>query len=143
MTDSRRLDKITKARMEKPVLNADLYTNFNKHPETGFLVRNTDANAVKTAIRNLLLTNKGERLFQPDIGSNIRKALFEDISDVTTNMLKTYIEDAIRDYEPRVNVLEILVVPDEVQNAYRVSIIFEIINNTVPQTLNLILYRVR
>lgn len=125
------------------MLNADLYTNFNKHPETGFLVRNLDANAVKTAIRNLLLTNKGERLFQPDIGSNIRKVLFEDISTTTSNMLKTYIEDAIKQHEPRVNVLDIIIAADDIQNAYRVSIIFEIINNTVPQTLNLTLYRVR
>jgi phage baseplate assembly protein W len=98
---------------------------------------------VRAALRNLILTNKGERLFQPTIGSNIRKALFEDISDTSTNMLKTYIEDAIAEHEPRVRVIDILVAPDEVSNAYRVSIIFEIINNTTPQTLNLTLYRVR
>jgi phage baseplate assembly protein W len=143
MTDTTRADKITKNKTAKDVHYADLYTNFNAHPETGFLVRNTDSNAVKAALRNLILTNKGERLFQPTIGSNIRKILFEDISDTSTNMLRTYIEDAIADHEPRVRVIETLIAPDEVSNAYRVSIIFEIINNTTPQTLNLTLYRVR
>lgn len=143
MTDTKRIDKITKNKTAKEISFADLYTNFNKHPETGFLVRNIDANAVKTALRNLILTNKGERLFQPNIGSNIRKILFENMSPTTENMLKTYIEDAIADHEPRVKVVEILVSGDDVQNLYKVSIIFEIINNTTPQILNLTLYRVR
>lgn len=143
MTDIKRLDKITKNKTAKDVSFSDLFTNFNKHPETGFLVRNTDNNAVKAALRNLIMTNKGERLFQPDIGSNIRKVLFENMSKTAEDMLKTYIEDAILDHEPRVRPVEILVVGDDVTNSYKVSIVFEIINNTTTQVLNLTLYRVR
>lgn len=143
MTDTKRIDKITKSKTAKDVHFADLYTNFNKHPETGFLVRNTDNNAVKAALRNLILTNKGERLFQPDIGSNIRKVLFENMSKTSEDMLKTYIEDAILEHEPRVKPIDIVVVGDDVTNSYKVSIVFEIINNTITQVLNLTLYRVR
>ena len=143
MTDTKRIDKITKNKTLKDVHFSDLYTNFNKHPETGYLARTTDSNAVKSSLRNLILTNKGERFFQPDLGCNIRKTLFEDISNTTEDMLKTYIFDAIAQHEPRVRVVEILVVGDEVTNSYKVSIIFEIINNTITQVLNLTLYRVR
>jgi len=144
MVDTRRIDKITSARIDNKTFNySDLYTNFNKHPDTGFLLKNTDANSIKRALRNLILTNKGERLFQPDFGCNIRKALFEDMSDITTDTIKIYIEDAVRDYEPRIKIEQVIVAPNETHNSYEISIVYEIINNSIPQALTLTLYRRR
>lgn len=145
MTDVTRLDKITslkKAESRAPAYS-DFFVNFNKHPETGALIRSVNEDSVRKALRNLLLTNKGERLYKPNLGCDIKKILFEPMTPVTTDTLRTYIEDAIRTNEPRVRTLGIDVVPDEIANAYRVAIVYEVINNTQPQTLTLTLYRVR
>jgi len=144
MVDVNRIDKITarRATTKEPVYS-DLLVNFDKHPETGFLTRTTEENAVKRALRNLILTNKGERLYQPDIGCSIRRVLFEDISPVTTELLQNYIEEAVNRYEPRVDLTKVIVNPNEINNSYEVSIIYEIINNSIPQALTLTLQRVR
>jgi phage baseplate assembly protein W len=144
MVDTKRIDKITSARnVSRDPFYSDLLVKFDAHPETGYLTRSTDAQAIKRALRNLILTNKGERLYQPKIGCSIRRVLFEDISAVSSDMLKTFISDAIASYEPRVKLIEVLVEPNETYNLYEVSIIYEIINNSVPQALSLTLYRVR
>lgn len=140
-----RIDKITsrdKAIAKQPVYS-DLYTNFNRHPESGALVRTTDEASVKRALRNLILTNKGERLFQPTLGTDLYKLLFENMSEVTEDLIKTYITDSIVDFEPRVSIISVNVVGNEITNSYDVAIIFELINNTTPSVLNLTLHRVR
>ena len=48
----------------------DINITFKKHPVTNDLVVSRDASAIKQAISNLLLTNRGERPFNPDYGSN-------------------------------------------------------------------------
>lgn len=141
---SNRIDKITGDRSAKrPPVYTDFYPNFNKHPETGKLVKLVDADAIKRAIRNLIFTNRGERFFDMKKGCNVRKILFENFSDQTTELLKTYIEDAINNYEPRVSLLEVAVSPFEEQNYYNIVIVFTMINNKEPLTLSLKLYRVR
>lgn len=145
MTDSTRLDKMTsqrKAETRAPAYS-DFFVNFNKHPETGALIRSTNEDSVKKALRNLLLTNKGERIYKPDFGCDLKKVLFEPMSPITEESLKKFIEEAIRANEPRVIPLLIEVVGDDISNAYRVAIVYEVINSTQPQTLNLTLYRVR
>lgn len=145
MVDITRVDKITKTARaaQKDVYYSDFYTNFNKHPESNFLVRSTNEESVKRALRNLLLTNKGERLYQPDRGADIDKFLFEDISAVTASLIKNHIVEAIKYNEPRVRVLDVAVVPNEINNSYEVGIIVDIINNVNPVSLSLTLYRVR
>jgi hypothetical protein len=145
MTDVTRLDKITslrKAESRAPAYS-DFFVNFNKHPETGALIRAINEDSVKKSLRNLLMTNKGERLYKPNFGCDIKRILFEPMTAVTADTLQTFIDDAIRSNEPRVRPIQIEVVPDEIANGYRVAIIYEVINSTQPQTLTLTLYRVR
>ena len=59
---------------------SDFFTDFSRHAQTGELNKKTNENAVKQSVRNLLLTNKGERLFQPTVGSNLKALLFENAS---------------------------------------------------------------
>lgn len=144
MADTYRINKITSSRVkDRGPTYTDFYINFNKHPETGKLMLNNDAEAIKKALRALIMTFKGERFYDPDKGSNIRRALFEQFSDQTTDLLKTYIREAIENYEPRVNLLEVLVTPFEEQNLYRIAVIFEMTNSTSPITLTLTLERIR
>lgn len=142
--DTTRIDKITSSRKEKTgPIYADFFVDLNSHPETGKIVRHLNADAVKRGLKNLIYTLKGERLYAPNKGCDLKKILFENFSDATTQMLKTYIEDAINTYEPRATLIEVVVKPYEDKNLYNVAIVFEIINTQEPQTLTLTLYRVR
>lgn len=127
----------------KNQIYSDFLNDLNPHPVTGDVVRLTNENAVNRSIRNLINTNKGERLYQPDIGSDIFKMLFEPMSGGVAELLSTTIQRTIDDYEPRAKVLSVYVSPDYENNAYGVTINYMIINRQTPITLNVTLTRVR
>lgn len=127
----------------KGELYSDFLTDLNIHPATGQILRFADEFAVKRSIRNLLQTNKYERLFQPDIGSNINRILFEPVSSHTATMLKQYVTETIDTYEKRCKLIEVVVTPSPDQNLYTVTIVFAIINKQDPVSINVTLYRVR
>ena len=85
----------------------DLNITFKKHPVTNDVVVSKDASAIKQAIVNLLLTNKGERLMNPEYGSDIRRFLFEPLDYGTAFQIKGNIRDTLERFEPRINVLDI------------------------------------
>lgn len=142
MTD--RIDALTTRKtVQKDPVFTDFYNNFNVHPQTKNLVLHTNEQAVRRSLRNILSTNKRERFFNPDFGSGLRQFLFEDISVLTTDLIKDAIKDAVTKYEPRARVTDVVVIPNEFAHCYDVSLYYEIINNASPQTLQLTLYRVR
>ena len=103
--------------------------------------RYTNENAIKRSIKNLLLTNKYERFFNPNIGSDINKLLFENISPEVTYALKERISNVIKTYEPRCRLTFVNVKPSEDENGYYITIEFETINTTSPATLQFSLNR--
>jgi phage baseplate assembly protein W len=113
------------------------------HPNKQDLVLHTNEDAVKRSIRNIILTDRGERMFNPLIGSNIRSLLFENFSPQTASLLRDFIKSAIENFEPRATVIDVYVqaLPDE--SAYAATIVFSVINKTEPVTLELLLNRVR
>lgn len=126
----------------------DFYTNFDvKAGTTGRLVGDlyvlTDADAVKTSIRNLVLTDPNERFFRPNLGGGIKRSLFSNITPNTEEIIRTQIKHTIQNFEKRANLIQVLVnaVPDE--NRYDVSVTFSVINSSTVERLDLILYRVR
>tara|TARA_R110000822_G_scaffold294164_2_gene416188 strand:+ start:218 stop:598 length:381 start_codon:yes stop_codon:yes gene_type:complete len=121
----------------------DFNTSLATHPVKHDLSLKTDVNAVKQSIKNLLMTDKGERLFQPNIGTNIRQLLFENFTPQTTTLLKQFIAETIDNHEPRANLLDVTVSPDDDNNSLIVSLIVEVINNQDPVTLSLVLERIR
>ena len=122
---------------------SDFLNNFDSHPLNNTLARVTNENSIKQSLRNLILTDLGERLFQPTVGSDVRKALFEQNDIITAENIKFFITNTIKHNEPRVVLLQLVVKPTPDYYAFNVNIIFEIINNNVPISLNLILRRVR
>jgi phage baseplate assembly protein W len=124
-------------------LYSDFLVNLNPHPVSGAVLRFTNEKAVTRSIRNLLLTNPGERLYQPDLGSGIRQLLFEPISDFTTNTLGRFIEDTISKHEQRAKVLAVNVIPEEDKNRYTVTIVYVLINKQEPVSITVTLQRVR
>jgi phage baseplate assembly protein W len=100
----------------------DLSVTFKKHPVTDDLVTVKDNPAISQSIVNLLLTNKGERLFQPDLGSGIYRTLFEPLDFGTAGLIRSEIADTIGRYEPRIIVDNVVVVPDFENNGYSVEL---------------------
>lgn len=122
---------------------SDFTTNLNIHPGSKDVARLTNEEAIKRSVKNLLLTKKGERLFQPLIGSEITSLLFEPISPETELILEEYIRNVIENFEPRVKIANLIVSGQLDQNAYTVTLIFSTINTTQPTLMEFLLSRIR
>ena len=107
-------------------LYKDIDFSFTAHPETGAVLKKIDVNSLKQSIRSLLFTTRGERLFQPDIGSDIYRLLFEPVDPITTETLRYSIQLTLENFEPRILVDLIEVVPLYKTNSYEISIFFTI-----------------
>lgn len=95
------------------------------------------------SLRNLILTNHYERPFQPNVGSNVQKMLFEPVGPLTANYLQKEISDTIQNYEPRVQLDSVIVQMNPDQNSYTATITFYIQNQPNPVTINFLLERIR
>ena len=113
----------------------DFAYSFFANPMSGDVGKKTGASAVKSAIVSILKTNHNERMFQPEFGSNIRALLFEQMNPITEQRIKTEVENAVRNHEPRAEVLGITVTGQEEQNRYLVSILFNVSSEAEPQKL--------
>lgn len=80
--------------------------------------------AIKDSVMNLVMTNRGERLYQPEIGGNISALLFELMSDETTYLLQRAIQEVINNWEPRAVLEQVQVLPDYDNNRYSITIRF-------------------
>lgn len=122
---------------------SDFNTSFAVHPIKKDLSVQTNVDAIKQSVKSLLLTNKGERLFDPSIGSKIRSILFENFSPQTISACKTYITQTIINYEPRAQLLDVSITPWPDNNALVARIIFGVINIEEPITLDVVLEKIR
>ena len=127
----------------KKVIYSDFNTDFSRNAVTGQLNRKTNADAVKQSIRNLLLTDRYERPFQPEIGSGLRGLLFENYGPGLELRAKKMIEEVFDNYEPRAELLRVDVGGNPDRNTLTFQIHFRIINTTEPETLEIILERTR
>ena len=106
----------------------DLSLSFAKNKVTDdLLVKKEDA-AVKQAVLNLLLTNKGERVYDSDYGSNIRTYLFEPLDFGTAGTIKDEIVRTLKNYEPRVSIDECVVEPNLESNGFDVRLDFQVLS---------------
>ena len=121
----------------------DLTLQFTKNPNTGDLVLKTGSNAVKESIRNLILTKKKERPFQPALGSSILELLFEPNDIITEKLIEDEIRTTIENFERRAEVLDVIVNDDREGQGYRIKIIFSVINENEPVTFTTFLTRSR
>lgn len=125
----------------------DIYSDVDSkmviHPVSKDTSRLIDEEAIKISMKNLLLTNKGERLFKPTLGSNIRKMLFENITPDVMVILREYVISTLETYEPRINILGVDVTSALDSNAVNIIITFNIQKSETPVTLSLIINRVR
>jgi phage baseplate assembly protein W len=122
---------------------SDIDLNFTAHPVTRDIVRRFDENAIKASLKNLILTSNYERPFHSEIGSPIRALLFETPSPMVTATLRKALIDMLSSFEPRVEIIDILVNYRPDNNDLNISILFKIINTERPLTLDLVLERTR
>jgi phage baseplate assembly protein W len=121
----------------------DLDLNFQAHPVKKDINKHVDEYAVVNSIKNILLTNHYERLFQPQLGSNVNKFLFENMDVITTTVLQKEIEQSIINFEPRVSIEEIIVKPEYDNNRFSVQMTFFMVNRSEPVTIEFFLNRER
>ena len=122
----------------------DFNLNFTRHPVTGDIAKLTNISAVKASVKNLVMTNFYERPFHPEIGSDVRRALFENMTPQVATRLGRNIEDVIVNFEPRAELINVIVQARIDMNAYEATIKFNVVNSeTDEQTLNLFLERLR
>lgn len=121
----------------------DFDLNFGIHPIKGDLLLLRDEDAVMASIRHLVLTNHYERQFLPELGSNIRKLLFEPMSEFVAEDLSRFIRETIENFEPRARVQDLLVAVNSEENGYNVTLTCIIGVSPIPQVIKFLLERVR
>ena len=122
----------------------DLNITFKPHPVTGDLTTVKDEAAIKQAIINLLLTNRGERLFAHRIGSSLSDLLFEILDFGTASLVNTEITNTLSTYEPRIRVLSLSTNPNFDDNGFDVELVFEVVGREdLPRSINFFLERTR
>ena len=121
----------------------DLDLDFIAHPVTKDIIFKTDVEAVKRSVRNLILTNRYERPFQPDIDGWVTRHLFQLSTPHTKHDVKSAIETCIANFEPRASVISVFVGGDLDRNGFDVTINFRVVNTPDPVTIELFLERLR
>tara|TARA_Y100000589_G_C27116907_1_gene614630 strand:+ start:663 stop:1064 length:402 start_codon:yes stop_codon:yes gene_type:complete len=111
----------------------DLSASFQENPLTNDLIALKNENAIARSVRNLVLTIQGERPFQPVLGTGVSQLLFENMDRLTASAIRSEIRSTIENFEPRVEINEILVEPDFEGNAFNVTLQYFIIGIDVPE----------
>ena len=112
-------------RVSKPF--KDISATFQTNPLNSDLIALKNENAISRSIRNLILTQPGDKPFQPDLGSEVYESLFETLDQITASSVQQQIENTIIKYEPRVNLRDVIVTANIPNNAFDVLINYEII----------------
>ena len=123
--------------------HSDLDLSLKLHPIRKDLNVLKDDNAIKNAVKNLLISNAFERPFQPELGANLRGLLFEPADAITRIAIKQNIIDVINNHEPRVKTLSIRINDLSDQNAYRITVQFLIKEYDAQDSVEILLRRLR
>ena len=125
----------------------DLSLYFTPNPVSGDVTMVTDVQDIKRSVRNLVLTNRFDHPFHPEIASNVRDLLFEQFTPITQTLVRNRIEEVLENYEPRVSVTAVEVIDPSFQhmdnNSLNVSIHFQLKNDPNIQSVDVLLERVR
>lgn len=125
----------------------EIYSDFKKDlalsPLSGDLALFKNESAVKESLKNLILTDRGERLMQPNLGGNIRAMLFENMTPAGLKLIEEQVRTTIEIYEPRAELLDVIVGGNLDDNMVKVTVKFFIKNQEQPVELDVFLERTR
>jgi phage baseplate assembly protein W len=110
----------------------DISLSFDPHPVTKDLPILSNERAIARSVRNLVETIPTERFFNPILGSNVRRSLFEFVDYGTAGVIEDQIRTTINNFEIRVDnvVVNVDARPDD--NSFEVTVIFDIIGEDFP-----------
>ena len=111
----------------------DLSASFQTSPLNNDLIALKNESAIARSVRNLVLTVRGERPFQPILGTGVSRLLFDNMDKLTASAIRSELRTTIENYEPRVEINEILVEADFEGNAFHVTLQYFIIGMDVPE----------
>ena len=110
----------------------DLSMSFKFNPLSGDLIALKNENAIARAVRNIVLTTPGEKFFDPDFGSSIGEILFENVDEITAISIQDEIKSCLKNYEPRVELTDVVVDPNFDENQFDVKITYRIVGVDIP-----------
>jgi len=111
----------------------DFDLDFGAHPAHGDIDTIKKTTAISRSIKNIIRTNRFERLFQPTIEGGLNALLFENFGALTSSRIQSAITHAINRFEPRADVKDITVKAEPDENGYYVSIIY-VPDNDIKET---------
>ena len=110
----------------------DISFSFDPHPVTKDLPVLVNERAISRSVRNLVETIPTERFFNPLLGSDVRRSLFEFVDYGTASVIEDQIKTTITNFESRVNNVQVEVEPRPDENSFEVTVIFDIIGQDFP-----------
>jgi len=114
----------------------DISMSFEVNPINSDLIGVKNETAIARSIRNLVLTTPGERFFNENLGSRVSDLLFENVDDISASAIEDEIRQTINNYEPRVELQDVVIDPNYDDNEFNVKIIYDIIGiDALPQQL--------
>jgi phage baseplate assembly protein W len=119
----------------------DLLISMKKNVFTDDVSTVKNDNSIKQSIKNLVLTTPGEKHFQPNVGSRVFNLLFEPLDAFTADAVKDEVINTINQYEPRVELTDVAVVPIEQGNKLSITIEYRIVGLPVVETIDFVLQR--
>jgi phage baseplate assembly protein W len=123
---------------------SDIDLKFRVIPNSGDIALKKDILAVKQSVINILMTNRGEKVFNPDFGGSLRDYLFENYDSITAAAIKSRITTSLLNYEPRVEIVDLVVNDLTERNALKITLELNIISpEEVTTTVEFIVERLR
>tara|TARA_B100000214_G_C23674544_1_gene493523 strand:+ start:216 stop:635 length:420 start_codon:yes stop_codon:yes gene_type:complete len=135
------LKDITNKEFKKSRSFKDIGVSFSKNSFTDDLAIVKNENSIKQSVKNLILTQMGEKPFQPTKGCRVNALLFEPLDPFTADALKEEVLNTIRQYEPRVKISECVVTPILESNKINISITYRVVGLPIVETIAFILQR--
>ena len=118
--------------------------SFQTNPLNNDLIALKNESAIARSIRNIVFTFPGEKFFDPDFGSNVTRSIFENVDDISAITIRDEIQNSIRNFEPRVNLISVDANPDYDNNGFNVIIVYRVVGADVPaQQLEFVLLPTR
>ena len=119
----------------------DFDMDFGAHPAHGDIDTVKKTTAINRSIKNIIRTNRFERLFQPTIEGGLSALLFENFSALTNSRIQSAVEHAISRFEPRADVLDVTVKAEPDENGYNISVTYIPDNDVQESNLEVYLER--
>ena len=99
-----------------------------------FKMNKTDKDAIRADLLHLLLTNKGERLYLPEFGSDLKKFIFEPNDEITQEEIKDNLNQTITRFIPNLLINDISFRNDTIEELIIVELTYTVIEGTFTST---------